>query len=159
MDKSLANKLFVYRDGSLYWRVSPAVNVKSGSLVKSVNKQGYIRACYQGRMYYAHRLVFLMHHGYEPEIVDHINGDKSDNRIENLRGCTLAQNAQNSKMPSRNTSGVKGVCWHKRFKSWQVSVRCSGKNHYIGRFDCLELAELVASEARSKFHGEFARDV
>ena len=109
------------------------------------------------KSYSVHRLVWLMHHGVLPEFLDHINGNKLDNRIENLRPATKSQNNQNKRLYSNNTSGVKGVCWHKRIKKWQVNVRVNGKQKSFGFFDDIELAELVASEARNKLHGQFAR--
>jgi len=65
-------------------------------------------------------LIFLYHHGYLPKFVDHIDGNKKNNRIENLREATKSQNAMNQKVSTRNTSGIKGVMWHKRDKKWFV---------------------------------------
>ena len=67
------------------------------------------------------------------------------------------QNAYNTKIRTNNTSGVKGVSWHKKDKKWRVRVCVDGVNNFIGNFDDLELAELVAIEARDKYHGKFAR--
>jgi hypothetical protein len=97
-----------------------------------------------------------MHHGYLPYHVDHINGIKNDNRIENLRPASKAENSYNSKLKKNNTSGIKSVRWNKINKVWMVTLGVNGKAKYFGSFKDIELAELVAIEARNKYHGQFA---
>ncbi|MCH6546434.1 MAG: HNH endonuclease, partial [Deltaproteobacteria bacterium] len=70
------------------------------------------------RPYLVHRTVFYLSHGYLPEQIDHINGIRSDNRIDNLRGANDCTNAYNRGLQSNNTSGVKGVCWYKSRDKW-----------------------------------------
>lgn len=98
-----------------------------------------------------------MFHGYLPKSVDHIDGDRTNNRIENLRSVTHAQNSLNRKTPTNNKSGFKNVYWDKMFKKWVVNLNVNKKKIIIGKFDDLELAGLVAEEARDKYHGEYAR--
>jgi len=98
-----------------------------------------------------------MHHNYFPEYIDHIDNNPLNNKIENLRECTLSQNSQNQKLKSNNTSRIKNVTWHKRVKKWQVQIMINGKNKYFGVYEDLHLAELVATEARIKYYAEFAR--
>lgn len=90
-------------------------------------------------------------------IVDHINGVRNDNRWLNLRRADASQNCWNSKKPSTNTSGAKGVSFHKATGKWQVRIRVRGKQKHIGLFDSVEEAELAFAVAADKFHGEFAR--
>lgn len=152
-----AKDMFEYRDGWLYWKVPRSRGVKAGDRVGAITKRGYAQTAINGKSTSVHRLVFLLHHGYLPKQIDHIDGDKANNRIENLRDVTTAQNNSNRGTPINNTSGVKGVCWHKSNKKWVVSLSINKTRRYFGAFDDMELAELVANEARSKYHGEYAR--
>ena len=97
-----------------------------------------------------------MFHGYLPKCVDHIDRDQTNDRIENLRAATVAENQRNVALRKDNSSGVKNVCWNKRSKKWGVQLSFNGKIRHFGHYDNLELAELVALEARAKFHGKFA---
>lgn len=121
---------------------------------------GYTRIEIDRKTYYAHRLAWLYVYGKFPELhLDHINCDKSDNRIENLREVTRFQNLMNVGRNKNNTSGLKNVYYHKPTGKWQVRVTISGnRSKYFGLFEDIELADLVAKEARSKYHGQFARD-
>jgi hypothetical protein len=148
------NELFSYKDGALYWKIDVASAVKAGS------KAGYINNHYQkikikGKYYYAHRLIFAMFNGYAPKFIDHIDGNPENNLIENLRPANLQQNNCNAKIRKDNLSGAKGVTWHKN--KWNVRVGVGGKRKHIGSFEEFELAELVATMAREKYHGLFAR--
>lgn len=149
--------LFDYRDGTLYWKISRTNGVKVGDQVGTIKSSGYMQTAVNGKSITVHRVVFLMHHGYLPEQVDHADGDKLNNRIENLRDATSAQNNSNRGLPANNTSGIKGVCWHKTNMKWSVSISVNKKRSYFGAYDDLELAELVAIEARNKYHGGYSR--
>ena len=116
----------------------------------------YISTKIKGKYYCLHRLIYCYHYGFMPEQLDHINGNSLDNRIENLRLATRFENAQNRKKFTNNTSGVKNVSWHKAQQKWFVYVDVNKKRKSIGYFEDLELAELVAIEAREKYHGAFA---
>ena len=149
-----------YKDGCLYWTKMPEHYHKGnvGDRVGSDRREdGYRRVHFNGKSVYEHRIVFFMHHGYLPEYIDHINGNRSDNRIENLRIATRSQNKQNSKKYSNNTSGIKNVFFNKENKKWRVVLSLNGKTKHFGYYEDIELAELVAMEAREKYHGEFAR--
>ena len=97
----------------------------------------------------------MLHHGYMPPEIDHINGDRADNRIGNLRAVTRSQNQYN-KRPQRNASGYRGVSWHKKSGKWCVRIGINDKVKSMGYYDDIELADLVAQEARSKFYGQYA---
>lgn len=140
--------LFEYRDGRLYWR-------KNKKRAGYITPQGYLRIGHNYESTFAHRLIFILHHGYSPEFVDHIDGDKLNNRIENLRAVTRSQNQCNARLRKDSFTGLKNVTRHRN--KWQVRIRFNNKLTHIGTFDDLELAEFVASEYRDKYHGEFAR--
>ena len=152
-------ELFEYRDGALYWKkVNPLAHIiKVGDKVGSRHHTGYVYTKVNGINMAEHRLIFLLHHGYLPEEVDHIDNNRANNKIENLRAATALTNAQNATIRKDNTSGVKGVHWNKNRNNWRVRVQVNNKRIVIGDFKDLELAELVAIEARNKYHGQFAR--
>ena len=151
-----AKNLFNYKDGELYWKNNVGA-VKAGSKAGSINMHKYISVVCNKERYQAHRIIYLMHYGYTPEFVDHIDGNRSNNFIENLRPATKSQNSCNQKINTKNTSGYKNVYWHKSYKKWRVSLVVKNKKIHVGTFLDLELAGLVASMAREKYHGEFAR--
>jgi hypothetical protein len=131
--------------------------MKIGEIAGFINKtNGYRIMKVYGKTYSVHQIVFLMNHGFIPKEIDHINGNRADNRIENLREVTRSQNQMNIGLRKTNTSGVKNVHWKKQHKKWQVSMYIHGKRKDFGRYDDLELAELVAMEVRDKYHGEYA---
>ena len=91
-----------------------------------------------------------MHHGFLPKIIDHIDGNPSNNNLDNLREASHAENMRNSKIPTSNSSGFKGVYWCKTYKKW-ISVCAVGS--YV---DIMEAANAV-KEFRKKNHKEFSR--
>ena len=125
--------------------------------VGCANPDGYVNIGYKNRYVAGHRIVFLLNYGYLPEVIDHIDGNPSNNKIENLRSSNKSTNAMNKNVRSDSKSGIKNVSWHKNIKKWSVGLTINRKRKHIGYFDDLELADLVAIEARNKFHGEFAR--
>lgn len=140
-------ELFTYADGNL---------IRNGKVAGSVNKRAYRCICVDYKIYKAHRLVFLYHHGYLPEQIDHADKNPSNNRIENLRAANNGQNCMNRGMMKNNTSGSKNVFWDKEVKKWRVAVRLNKKLRSFGRYVDKELADLVAIMAREKYHKEFA---
>lgn len=134
-------------------RLSTTLNKKAGG----INYDGYRRIYIDGSSYFAQRLAFLYIHGSWPSSqMDHINGNRDDNRISNLREATSSENKHNQLINRKNTSGVKGVCWHKGAKKWQARVMMNGRDKYLGLFDSIHDAEMAACEARISLHGEFA---
>lgn len=123
------------------------------------DSDGYIIISFTNKQYKAHRLAWLYVYGEFPKYnLDHINGNPADNRICNLREANESQNGFNRKLGCNNTSGYKGVTFDKNSKKWQATVTIDKKLKYLGQFESLELAALVAKEARIKYHGEFARN-
>jgi hypothetical protein len=146
--------LFNYVDGQLISKTDSNKR-KSGSALRSIAGKGYLSGSVNGRPYRVHRLVFLYFHGYMPPQVDHIDGNRMNNRVENLREATSSQNNQNRKATS--SSGVKGVVWHKQSKKWVASICVNRKSVHLGSFISIEEAALVANKARQSAHGEFYR--
>jgi len=107
--------------------------------------------------HYVHRLVAL-HFISNPEnkkYVDHIDGDKTNNKIENLRWATSRENAANARMPTTNTSGVKGVSWDKSRSKWMVRISINGKQTNLGYFSTIEEATEVRRKSAQEHYGEF----
>lgn len=152
-------ELFDYRDGNLFWK--PRImsrgrpSVLDGRKVGCPNGSGYITVVHNKRKYYLHQLIFLMHHGYIPSNIDHVDGIGSNNRIENLREASVSQNMQNTKLNTLNTSGFKGVHFNKQKKKWQAKLWLHGKQ--IARaFETKELAIDFMELLREMAHGQFA---
>ena len=141
--------------GIFTWIKNNKNHVKMGNIAGS-DCHGYKMIKINNKSYSAHRLAWLYVYGIHPKVIDHINGNPADNRISNLREVTLRQNCQNSKMPKNNTSGIKGVSWHKASKKWRATLNINGKLKHLGSFLDIYLAEKAVKEAREKYHGEFA---
>jgi len=155
IDHDYVLSAFDYQDGNLI-RKTGRVN-EIGQVAGCLHKAtGYIHVKIKSKLYKAHRLVFFYHNGYLPEFVDHIDGDKSNNKIENLRSATKSENALNQKIRSTNTSGFKGVKWNSRLNKWQVEMCKNRKYYYLGLYENLDLAGLVAREATELIHGRFS---
>lgn len=153
--QQLICELFNYKDGSLYWKFSSKGH-KTGSKAGSIWKNGYVIVKLNYKTYRAHRLIFMMHHGYMPIQIDHKDKNRSNNKIENLRDATSSQQICNVGLRKDNNSGVKGVVWDKPRNKWRVHVWSNKVLVHQSRHKDLELAELVAIEARNKYHKEFA---
>lgn len=119
----------------------------------------YLYGYFDGKAEYLHRLIFAYHHGFLPRMVDHINRNTKDNRIENLRPCTVAQNQYNSKRKSNNRSGAKGVVFHSRCKSrpWQAKIVVAGKVVSLGYYATVEEASHAYAAGAARYAKEFAR--
>lgn len=151
-------QIYHYRDGSLYYNSSGKgrklfrpVGCKSHSGRKTYNTKGQTTG--------VHRIIFKMFYGTEPAIIDHINGNNLDNRIENLRAATTETNGYNRKLNTTNKLGIKNVCYKASEQIYRVTISINQKQREIFRTKDLELAELVAIEAREKYHGKYARHV
>lgn len=149
--------LFDYKNGELLWKVERGGS-KIGDIAGSINKTGYRYICVNRKKFKAHRLIFLYHHGYLPEMIDHLDQNRLNNRVDNLRECTRAQNAFNSKIRKDNTSGIKGICWSKSNKKWMAQITVDRKYKYLGHFEDIDEAEKVIASARLRYHKSFASD-
>lgn len=122
----------------------------------SKNGGEYLSYYIDGKQRYAHRLAFFLMTGSWPKgHVDHINGVKTDNRWCNLREANMAQNNANEGLRSTNTSGLKGVSWHKKARKWRAYIGATGE--HLGLFDTREDAHAAYLAEADKRYGEFAR--
>jgi hypothetical protein len=149
------HELFVYHPltGDLC-RKAAARGRAAGSIVGGAHTAGYWQVNIKGRMFLAHRLAWAMTHGKWPEAdIDHFNGDRSDNRLANLRAATRSENLQNHRRTrSDNTSGVTGVFWNTRHNKWQANIMLNGRNKYLGIFAEKEAAIAAYAAARKTMH-------
>ena len=132
---------------------------KNGTRVGFVTEPGYVALTFgRGRKYLAHRLAWLFIHGEWPALqVDHVNGDRADNRLSNLRLATRHENEQNRGRTSANTSGFKGVFWDKSRGKWLAAIGTGGRLKNLGRFATPQEAYSVYCAAAARLHGSFAR--
>lgn len=131
---------------------------KAGSIAGCLNGLGYVRICVDGVDYAGHRLAWLYHYGEIPEDqIDHINGNRADNRIANLRLANNSENNMNRPLQRNNTSGYKGVSRHKQSGLWFAYARAGGRRHSAGYHKTPEEAFIAASALRDRLHGDFAR--
>ena len=148
-------KLFDYRNGELFWKTT-STKRKAGKKAGFLDSKGYWSIGINYKLYKAHRIIFVLKKGINPKEIDHIDGNPLNNRIENLREVSRQQNQLNRKIPKNNKTGFKNVLWIKKSKKWCVRVRVNGVQTYFGYYDDLELADLIATEVRDKYHREFA---
>lgn len=145
--------------GNLIHRKNSNVR-KAGLVAGSPNPFGYQKIGLKGKVYSAHRMVWILFHGEIPEgmCIDHINGNKSDNRISNLRLVTQKQNMENTRKPVTNISGYKGVSWWKSTSKWKAQISHGGKKYHIGLYETKEEArdayERKAKEFFTHYQGE-----
>lgn len=155
---SRLHELFDYcqKTGNLIRKIYMAPNAKVGDIAGAPRKDGRVFINVDGKKYRAHHLVWLWHGKELPKLIDHINRNPSDNRIENLRVADNFQNGWNANLSARNKTGVKGLFWNKQSGKWRVRLMAGLKIIEGGQFNDFELAELVSNELRHKYHGDFA---
>lgn len=140
--------------GIFTWRIKPAIRVAVGDRAGALNAHGYRYIKFDGLQFKANRLAWLYVYGCWPSsFVDHINGDRSDDRITNLRDVSNQVNIQNErKARSSSASGIIGVTKHVRKGKWRADIGINGKNMYLGLFDTAEEARQAYLAAKRKYH-------
>lgn len=129
---------------------------KIGEVAGSINSKGYLVIKIQGANYKAHRLAWLFSYGDWPTgDLDHINGVKTDNRIDNLRLASSAENNSNVTARANNKSGYKGVVFHAHTGKWMASCGHNKKRHYLGLFDTPHAASAAYLAFAQQAHAEF----
>lgn len=144
-------------NGVLRWKEKIAKKVVLGSIAGSERKAGY--KCFQlmKRRFLTHRAIYAMVHGECVGEIDHINGDPTDNRPENLRQVTRSQQNMNKSPSRKNKHGVPGVCYYPRVNMYNARVRVDGKRISLGYFKSLEEAHQAYLAGVAKYHGEYRR--
>lgn len=137
--------------GLFTWRVNRQ-NVRAGDIAGTITDRGYCRITVSGRAYAAHRLAWLYVYGAWPtEQIDHINGIRNDNRIENLRDVSAAANSQNQRQPQGGNPFI-GVSWVRKSNRWMVRIRIDGRQRYLGCFATSEEAQDAYIKAKRAHH-------
>jgi hypothetical protein len=139
---------YSYRDGNLYFKASVGGRSSAGKIVGGENSRGYRKLKMDGKTYSVHRIIYLMHHGYLPDLIDHIDRGKSNNRIENLRHVSNQVNNFNAgKYRTNKTSKYRGVSFSKRHRKWQAYITLNGKRSHLGSFETEEQANMARIES------------
>ena len=157
--------------GQLRWKHRPRHHFHSAQSWATTNKKmagthagtydasGYMYVHLAGRRLAVHRIVWLIAKGdFDTDmLIDHKNGNKSDNRLENLRIASVSENGMNrTTLPTTNTSGVLGVTWNKKLEKWQAHVRVNGRKIHLGLYLSLNAAKEAAINGREMHHKEFS---
>lgn len=151
--------------GKLFWLRRPSAMFKTEASSKrwhanfygkeaftAINSEGYRTGTIFERPYKAHRVIWALVYGQWPKgQIDHINGDRTDNLIANLRDVTVATNQRNAKMQTNNTSGVTGVSWARRHRKWRAGVRVGDLTLHLGHFDTIEAASAARAAANERY--------
>ena len=155
---SMLKELLEYKNGDLFWKVNRGAKKVQGQKAGTQLPTGHIaiRVRELGGAIYAHRIVFYFFNGYVPDMIDHINNNPVDNRIENLRACTRSENYMNKGAHKNSKSKLKNVYFNKRLNTWYVQLKADGRKFYVGCLKTAEEAKAVASALRDKHHGQFA---
>ncbi len=122
-------------------------------LVSGTNPLGYVQVRIGGETYLGHRLAWFLVHGEWPEVIDHINGNRADNRLANLRNVTQAENTQNVlRARSHNSTGFLGVSFESDRGKFVAAVGHEGKRHVVGRFNTAEEAHHAYLKRKRELH-------
>lgn len=158
--KNRLRELFHYdpNTGQFTYVTRVARRVRVGDVVGSVNSEGYRHIRLGGKTYKAHRLAWLWCHGAWPQLmIDHIDGDRDNNRLSNLREASRSQNLANSTPRRRGKSLPKGVT--RRGSRWVARIQKGGRPTFLGSFASVDEAILAYSRAASEIFGRYARAI
>lgn len=151
-------KIFDYKDGNLIRKVKTSNRVNVGDVVGSNNGNGYLRMAVLGKYFYVHRIIFMWNFGYFPNEIDHIDGNRTNNKIENLREATHSENGKNLTLRKSNKVGINGVRFDADRNKWYSSICVNKKKKHLGRFVNLEDAISARKKAENEFFGEWSRN-
>lgn len=151
-------ELFYYDNGKLIRKIDRGQAFKAGDVAGYYDKSsGYLRVGIDGKNYLVHRVIYALNYLELPKYIDHINKNKLDNRIENLRPATTPQNIVNSDLRKDNTQNYKGVVNHKMCKGWTAQGSdINGKRVHLGVFLSKEEAALAYNYHAEKTYGKYA---
>ena len=144
--------------GIFTWNKDRKGHARAGKIAGTNHGRGYRTIVVNDIEYLAHRLAWAIHHGDLPTDlqIDHINGDRKDNRICNLRIASHSENCRNSKVRKHSKTGIKGV--KKRGTKWHVRIRVHGEQIWLGSYNTPEEAKDAYNKAAEKYFGEFAEN-
>lgn len=128
---------------------------RGGKLAGCLRKDGYRVVRIDDVLLYEHRVIWALLHGIWVEQIDHKDGDPSNNRPGNLRDATPTENLWNTRRPATNTSGIKGVAWHKQSKKWRAYYKQHGKQIALGLFSDINDAQRAYERAVTTARGEW----
>lgn len=144
-------------DGQLRWIKRPSRRVQIGDLAGCTSAHGYVVIRFCGILFYAHHIVFFIKTGKWQSYIDHKDGNKTNNKIENLRPATHKENMRNTKPRIGCTSAYKGVAWSDAANKWRAYIGLDGRQEYLGVFENEAEAAEVYNAAATKYHGTFAK--
>lgn len=145
-------------NGSLTWKVRTSNRIRVGDEATCPN-YGYYVVRLDTVLYRAHRVCWAVHYGAWPvSKIDHINGNRNDNRLCNLREATIKENCRNMRIGKANKSGYKGVAWGKVAGKWSAQIKVNYRKVHLGLFNDPAEAHAAYVEAAAKYYGEFAND-
>lgn len=144
-------------DTGIFVRTSPAGPSPAGAILGGKNSDGYIQFTIRGYFFYAHRAAWLLTRGYWPKYVDHVNSDRSDNRLGNLREASQSQNSGNARRSKQNKTGRKGVYRHSTSGAFVAQIVVNRRAIYLGSFKNKDEAHAAYVDAANRLFGEFAR--
>lgn len=144
-------------NGLFTWKVYRGGKAKAGTPAGSIRVDGYMAICIDKKSYFSSRIAWYLSTGIDPVNfdIDHIDGNKMNNRFSNLRLATESQNCSNRKRRADNTSGFKGV--YRMGKKWAANITANKCKKHLGVFDTPEIAYAEYLKHASSMHGEFAR--
>jgi len=149
--------------GSLVWKDNEDKRIPAGKAAGWLGKTGYmvvgVKIAGKRLHFFQHRIIWYIATGNDPldSRIDHIDGNPLNNKFQNLRMASQAENGQNAKKRCDNSSGYKGVNWCKRHNKWAAKIGANNHRKHLGYYPTPELAHMAYCKAAAELHGEFAR--
>ena len=163
MTQEKLKALFDYdkNTGNFIRRYTTSSNAKKNTIAGYINKDGYVKISIDGKKYLAHRLVWLYVYGYMPTQIDHIDHNRANNTLHNLRDITQKENTKNTSLRKDNTTGISGIYYDKKRKSFKVQIAKDGKDLFFGRYKNFNEAVKVRNSAyfELNYHENHGKDL